>query len=59
MVSLFNNDKINFSTYICLANSGQAHLVISILTDSNGFWAHENRDILINDLSDDMQADEV
>lgn len=36
-------------------NSGQGSVVAGILTDSNKFWTYENRDILLNDVSEESE----
>lgn len=35
-----------------LVRSGQGDTVVSILTDLNGFWSYENREVLVVDSSE-------
>ena len=37
-----------------LINSQQGETVISILTDLNGFWAYENREVLLAESQPDI-----
>ncbi len=40
--------EIIIHSQLCISfPSGQGETVISILTDLNGFWAYENREVLL------------
>ena len=37
---------------LCACCSGQGETVVSILTDLNGFWTYENREVLLAENQD-------
>ena len=39
-----------------LLKSGQGETVFNILTDLNGFWSYENREVLVSDNQDGMEG---
>ena len=40
-----------------LIRSGQGETVVQILTDLNGFWSYENREVLVADSGDSGTSD--
>ena len=42
-----------------LISSGQGDTVVSILTDLNGFWSYENREVLVVDNGDSSENNEL
>ncbi|GAA50691.1 protein phosphatase 2 (formerly 2A) regulatory subunit B'', partial [Clonorchis sinensis] len=45
----------NYITLDDLLRSGKGDTVVSVLTDLQGFWAHENREMLMSELSDEAE----
>ena len=39
-----------------LLKSGQGETVFNILTDLNGFWSYENREVLVSDNQEGMEG---
>ena len=54
MVSPLDPLKITLAD---LVRSGQGETVVNILTDLNGFWSYENREVLVTDNSGDNNVD--
>lgn len=46
-------------TLVDLISSGQGDTVVSILTDLNGFWSYENREVLVVDNGDGAENTEL
>ncbi|TGZ63018.1 hypothetical protein CRM22_007124 [Opisthorchis felineus] len=45
----------NYITLDDLLRSGKGDTVVSVLTDLQGFWAHENREMLMSELPDEAE----
>jgi len=41
-----------YVVFLFVCHSGQGDTVISILTDLNGFWTYENREVLLAENQD-------
>ena len=53
MVSPLDPLKITLAD---LLKSGQGETVFNILTDLNGFWSYENREVLVSDNQEGMEG---